>query len=258
MVSTRNHPSAFPPPSLSPTKAGSPSKSPGRRTASLSPPPPLNGAVLSTATTRASSSRGVFAHRPRRLVLVWLLLSLPLVTWDFVYVLLRPHTMPGGALHAPVYVPYELYGRVDHVYGWPSWERGDGWTAAQSWGNVAETVGYLAYLGAVGGVRALWGGRGEGGDRGVVSGRRAAWAVVGGLVVSTLTVGKTVLYFLNEACSGFHSIGHNDWLTLTFLWIIPNGAWLIMSFYMMVSFAGEIIDGLVPTGASPRAVKKAQ
>jgi hypothetical protein len=49
---------------------------------------------------------------------------------------------------------------------------------------------------------------------------------------------------LIEALSGFDSIGHNSWTNLIFLWIIPNGAWLVFPLYMLYVFGQEILEGL--------------
>ena len=54
--------------------------------------------------------------------------------------------MPGGWAHAPIWKPYALYGEIDHVYGWKAYNAGSGWTAAQTWVNVQETVAYATYL----------------------------------------------------------------------------------------------------------------
>ena len=43
---------------------------------------------------------------------------------------------------------------------------------------------------------------------------------------------------------GFDNIGHNDGTTLFFLWIIPNGAWLVLPAYMIWVFGREILQGL--------------
>ncbi|KAF6222844.1 hypothetical protein HO133_000895 [Letharia lupina] len=53
---------------------------------------------------------------------------------------------PGGAWHAPLFVPYALYGRVDRLYGAGAWEARNGFTGAQAGLNVVESVGYAAYL----------------------------------------------------------------------------------------------------------------
>ena len=163
MVTTRSHTDPFPPPS---------------------PPKPR------------SSGAKKWSHTPTPLTLLWLLVSIPLVTWDTFYVLLRPHTMPGGHLHSPVWKPYALYGVVDHVYGWPAFDAKDGFTGAQSSMNVLEVLGYLLYLGVV------WrkgGGEGKGpgvkgrlGER--VEGRWGAAAALGGFAVSVMTLSKTLLY----------------------------------------------------------------
>lgn len=99
--------------------------------------------------------------------------------------LLRPHTMaPGGALHAPLFVPYALYGRVDHLYGAEAWGAGNGFTGAQAGLNVVESVGYAAYLWVV------W----RYGEGGVVGGGWGGAACLVGFGVSVMTVSKTVLY----------------------------------------------------------------
>ena len=114
MVSTRNHPSTFPPPDLSPSKA---------------------------LTRSPRYSRKSWIHVPNRLTLFWLLVSLPLVIWDTAYVLLRPYSMPGGALHAPIWTPYALYGTVDYIYGQKAWDEHNGLTAAQASLNFADCAG---------------------------------------------------------------------------------------------------------------------
>lgn len=137
--------------------------------------------------------------------------------------------MPGGVLHSPIWKPYALYGTVDYIYGQPAWDAHNGFTAAQGTLNVVETVGYVMYLFLVlkgdavareGRGASLW--MGWLGEGRVVRGRLAAWAVVLGLSISVMTVSKTVLYWLNEAFSGFANIGHNGVWELVFLWIIPK------------------------------------
>lgn len=117
MVSTRSHPKDFPEPDLSPSKQ-----------------------------TPTRSRKGRWAHTPSNLTLLWLWISIPLVIWDTIYVLFRPHTMPGGWLHRPIYIPYDLYGRIDYVYGWKAFNEHNGFTAAQGTLNVVETLLYIYYL----------------------------------------------------------------------------------------------------------------
>jgi hypothetical protein len=130
-------------------------------------------------------------------------------------VLLRPHSMPGGALQWPLWVPYELYGQVDHVYGIKAWDAHTGWTAAQGTLNAFETAAYIVYLywvytygeqedkqgrgapelSTLGRLRAL-------GESRTVYGKFATWAVLLAFSTASLTFFKTVLYWLNEAFSG--------------------------------------------------------
>ena len=94
--------------------------------------------------------------------------------------------MPDGWLHSPIWTPYALYGTVDYIYGWKSWNEHNGFTAAQASLNVVESVGYVGYLWVV------WK-FGEGEKRVLPS----AWGGVAclfGFSLSVMTVSKTVLY----------------------------------------------------------------
>ena len=94
-----------------------------------------------------ASRKGV--HTPSIIVLAWLIISVPLVIWDTGYVLLRPHSMPGGKFHSPIWTPYALYGTIDYIYGWPAFDARNGFTAAQGLLNLFETAAYIFYLAVV-------------------------------------------------------------------------------------------------------------
>jgi hypothetical protein len=145
-----------------------------------------------------------WCHTASNLTLVWLAVSLPLVVWDVLYMLLRPHTMSGGWLQWPIWKPYEVYAAIDYVYGWPGYESGDGFGAAQSALNAIETVLYGLYLmivynhgvptSAGTGIQAgqglsslLAGGR-------KVRGKSGNRALIIGFAAAIMTLSKTVLY----------------------------------------------------------------
>ncbi|KAJ5551408.1 hypothetical protein N7535_000642 [Penicillium sp. DV-2018c] len=230
MVSTRHHPSEFP----SPDEAG--------KELVKSPP----------ATTNANSRK--WTHTPAAAVTIWLVVSVPLVIWDAGYVLLRPHSMPGGRLHSPIWTPYALYGSVDYIYGWPAYNARNGFTAAQTLLNIIETIGYISYLWIVysyGSTVARTGSRKTqkgfmwllNGDK-VVSGRIGAIALMIAYTASVMTLSKTILYWLNEFFSGFDNIGHNAPLTLFFYWIIPNGLWIVFPSYSIYTLGSEILSAI--------------
>lgn len=134
--------------------------------------------------------------------MAWLLISTPLVIWDTGYVLGRPHTMPGGRYHNPIWTPYALYGSVDYFYGWPQWEARNGFTAAQGTLNLVETAMYFYYLYVVfsgvaegwrsGIIDKIWREKTKG--RMVVEGPNTAAAVVVLFAAFVMTLSKTVLY----------------------------------------------------------------
>ncbi|KAL7626176.1 hypothetical protein AAE478_002946 [Parahypoxylon ruwenzoriense] len=233
MVTTRSaSKAASPAPSATPSTSNRKGTSIPRSSAPPPPPPHL------------------WAHTPSRTTLLWLAFSLPLVAWDSVYVLLRPLTMEGGSLHWPLYVPYRLYGEVDHVYGWKAFRARNGFTAAQGTLNVLESAMYIAYLyvyfssrgpalSPAGTARAR-----------SLTGRPAAVALLIAFSAAVMTLSKTVLYWLIEYFSGFDNIGHNNAQDLITLWIIPNGLWLVFPTYLIYVMGGEIIQGLTAASSA--------
>ncbi|KAJ6256381.1 hypothetical protein Dda_8881 [Drechslerella dactyloides] len=198
----------------------------------MSPAVATNG----IAKPRAKSAVPRFLHNPPRLFLLWLAISLPLVTWDFSYVLLRPHSMPGGRFHTP-WIPYALYAQVDLVYGRKHYDDGEGFNPAQSTLNVAETALYLYYLYLVGF-----------GSTGGVGGRKGAVALVCGFAASVMTFWKTALYVLIEVVGNYKNTGHNSPATMFWLWIVPNSPWLIFPAYMISVLGRELVAALAGEG----------
>lgn len=229
MVATRNHPKEFPDPETAAAMAQSTDSSSPRKRAtrtstanSASPTKAVSSSPPATPTRTSRSSKpvardggGGWSHTPSNLTLIWLAVSLPLVVWDTGYVVLRPHSMPGGFLHKPLWAPYGLYGTIDHMYGFKHLNLGTGWTAAQGTINAAETAAYFAYLyllytygeqeprqGTGAPAKSLMGQFRALSESRTVYGKMAAWTAVLGYSVATVTFWKTVLYMLNESFSG--------------------------------------------------------
>ena len=298
MVSTRGHPTAFPEPELPP--AASPTKSPSKR--SVSPSKRSVSATLSSAANGAAHSATEYSnslekvinskntsptripfarpiplnpglHTPPPLSILWLVISLPLVIWDTGYVLLRPYSMPGGKLHKPIWSPYELYGKVDHTYGWPAYNAGSGFTSAQGSMNLIETIGYIWYLSVV--ISRLQGVKqGDSKWMALLTGKHsgvkgAERAVTMCFAVCVMTVSKTVLYCkypfhslsyllllnstnpsidigLNEGLSNppLKGLRHNDFSTLFWIFIVPNILWIVVPTYSGWVLWREIVGGL--------------
>ncbi|KAL2264172.1 hypothetical protein VTK26DRAFT_878 [Humicola hyalothermophila] len=57
---------------------------------------------MPSSASPASPTPMAWSYTPGRLTLFWVAISLPLVAWGAAYVLLRPHSMPGGSLHWPL------------------------------------------------------------------------------------------------------------------------------------------------------------
>ncbi|SYW77045.1 related to Adiponectin receptor 1 [Ustilago bromivora] len=163
-------------------------------------------------------------HRPRPLISAWLFLSSFVVAWDVGYILLRPRSFLGGDLHW-IWSPYKLYMNIDYIYGLPSWDAKDGFPAAQSLMNVVECFLNLFYVYLV---------------HLKATPKSIAVAPVWGLIAVTMTLSKTILYALNDYCCGWCKTGHNDWNTLVFLYILPNGLWILFPAIIALIFIHEL------------------
>ncbi|KAF3044212.1 hypothetical protein E8E11_008606 [Didymella keratinophila] len=203
----------------------------------------------------AEVGEGTWCHTASNVTILWLIVSLPLVLWDSLYILLRPHTMAGGALQWPLWKPYEIYAAIDYVYGWPGWESNDGFGGAQGALNAVETVLYGLYVmiiyyhsvpapaGTGLDVKSEGLGAWLAGGR-KVPGRNGNRALLIGFTAAVMTLSKTVLYYFNEYFSGFKSVGHNDWFTIFLFYGVMNGLWVIFPAYMTVVFGSDILQAL--------------
>ncbi|KAL6925227.1 hypothetical protein FSST1_002501 [Fusarium sambucinum] len=210
-----------------------------------------NGTTASAKKRRLSVQEPKkWNHAPSSATVFWLALSLPLVAWDSGYVLGRPYTMPGGHLQWPLYMPYALYGQVDHVYGWKAFEAKNGFTGAQTAMNIVEMILYFMYLWMIWRRADKVTNKKEKKKR-TVSGRSGALAVLIGFSAAVMTLSKTVLYWAHEYFSEFSNISHNTPVDILTLWIIPNGMWLIFPTYMVYAFGKNILDGLTLASGQP-------
>jgi hypothetical protein len=103
--------------------------------------------------------------------------------------------MPGGKWHSPLYKPYALYATVDYLYGFPAIEMNQGFTGAQGWMNVAETLLYgwfLYFVFAYGNPLSSTGNQILA-QRKIV-GKTAGVAILVGFAATIMTLSKTILY----------------------------------------------------------------
>jgi hypothetical protein len=261
MVSTRQTPRGnFPTSELSPTKKSvrtstaspAPSSSPdlnasptaktfARRAANIARDAAVDTIAVASPPAPSEVNESTWCHTASNLTVLWIAVSIPLVLWDSLYILLRPHTFEGGALQWPIWKPYEIYAAIDKVYSRSAWDAQEGFGGAQGVLNAVELVMYGLYAmilynhgipAAAGtgaqisqGVGAWFAGgvkiRGQVGNR----------ALIIGFAASVMTLSKTVLYCeytavcgrfgqllmaldFNEYFSGFASVKHNDWFTI--------------------------------------------
>jgi len=93
-------------------------------------------------------------------------------------------------------------------------------------------VGFLAFFLHLGGSRA---------------------SVLAAFTAATMTVSKTILYLGLEIVSGFENVGHNDLRTLVALYLVPNGLWIIVPFFIMVAAGSRILCALAAVDGAKKS-----
>ena len=128
-----------------------------------------------------------WTRTPSLAILLWLSALIPFTVWDLAYIFLRPHSLPSGPWHRPVFAPYTAYAETDLIYGPSAWESGDGFVAAHCVLNLLAYALGSTYLWLV----LMHGRKGIGMHNalGGAAGRRAALIV---LVEGAMTATKTV------------------------------------------------------------------
>ncbi|KAJ7370260.1 hypothetical protein OS493_033606 [Desmophyllum pertusum] len=141
---------------------------------------------------------------------------------DATYIILRPRTMKsqGGDLNY-LYRPYNTYVTVDRRYE----DLKDDFVKGVSWMNLAEVA--LNFFAIAMHIK-----------------NKAGLAVLLAFMVSAMTLAKTVLYFLvsTPLCSLQHFVNYSDLTRLIFLYIIPNGIWIVVPLLCMVATGRMMVD----------------
>ncbi|KAI7850470.1 hypothetical protein BDC45DRAFT_487865 [Circinella umbellata] len=156
---------------------------------------------------------------------LWFFISSLVVLWDAGYCLLRPYSMEGGKWNL-LWLPYNLYGKIDKFYGIEALNEHDGFTAAQASMNLVETVLNFLYLWMAS------------------DSQKSGRASLVGFSAAILTVAKTVLYWLVEFFSGMRHTGHNELFDYILLWVIPNGAWIVVPGLIAYVLGKDLVDRL--------------
>lgn len=147
---------------------------------------------------------------------IWLVISAFVVLWDAGFILLRPHTLPGGKYHS-FWKPYAKYIQLDTLYN----DEKDIFVRVQSVFNIFEA--FLTFLASM-----------------MLCIKNVKLQVAGSvlaLIVSCFTYWKTCIYFFYD--EGFINF-NNSTFDLVMLFLIPNLIWIVMPFLAIVSISRGI------------------
>lgn len=146
----------------------------------------------------------------------WFVLSSIVVLWDVGFILMRPESMEGGEW-SWIWKPYPNYYRVDKAYG----DMSNHWIRTQTYGNILESALNFISVGMYFS-SSTW---------------MNKFAPILGMNAAMMTFWKTVLYWGIEIVSGFENTAHNNLFDAVFIFIIPNGFWLVVPFAIILWFA---------------------
>ncbi|RNF08217.1 cholestenol Delta-isomerase [Trypanosoma conorhini] len=166
---------------------------------------------------------------------LWFLLTAPVVLIDGVFVLTRSSSpsVPHPLADTPPFNWWVLYATYDRRYA----PNDDAFVVVQSWMNMLEVaLGILALVLSH---------RGS-----VVEGLQLA------LVVSVMTLYKTVLYLAMEVVEGGKYTKHNSTFDTLMMTVLPSSFWIIVPAMLIVQ-CGRRLSGAVPgSKAAPQKRKK--
>ena len=152
-------------------------------------------------------------------VKLWLFISSIIVTWDYLFVLLRPATLPGGNLNK-FWKPYSKYIEIDTLYKSES----DRFIIIQSYFNIFETLLNFTCLLMI-----------------FFMSKSVKWQVFNGLftlICISFTFWKTAIYFIyDDVFINYNTNTHE----LILLFLIPNSMWLIGPIASMIDIIRRFI-----------------
>eukprot|EP00048_Salpingoeca_helianthica_P023066 m.22040 g.22040 ORF g.22040 m.22040 type:complete len:175 (-) comp8217_c0_seq1:49-573(-) len=156
-------------------------------------------------------------------VVVWIQVSILIVLWDASFVLLRPLSMEGGPYEA-IYAPYKKYITVDKMYGHMEEDGTKFFIVAQSIVNLVEVtflqISIFLHL------------------------QKDPRCELVAFSASLCVAAKTVLYATVEVVSGSRHTSQNNWADFIFLYVIPNGLWIVFPMLIVVTLGSRIATRL--------------
>jgi len=172
---------------------------------------------------------------------LWFIISSLIVMADVLFVLLRPHSMKGGAYaNVPFWNFYPIYYSIDRLYA----DMENAFVRAQSYINIVEIIGNVIGLSFF------------------FMGRHARGLMVL-LLAAQATLAKTLLYFVHEHCfqpdaanhPTAHNFPHDTWKYVV-LYMLPNGMWIIFPLLIVRNLACQLLAAIPDRGAVVAAQDK--
>ncbi|KAK7198103.1 Emopamil binding protein [Novymonas esmeraldas] len=156
---------------------------------------------------------------------IWFLLSAPVVVVDAIFVLMRANSVdvPHPLADTPPFKYWLIYAEHDHRYA----PNDDAFVVLQSWLNLVEVaLGLLVALLALG--------------------RAQNAAIKLAIVVSLMTLYKTVIYLGIDVVEGSKYTKHNTLQDQVLMFVIPSSVWLVASSVILRQCFSALVVANVP------------
>ncbi|KAI6652672.1 hypothetical protein LOD99_4455 [Oopsacas minuta] len=151
-------------------------------------------------------------------IYTWLIFTSIITLWDLGFVLNRPHSISNPIWKAS----YGIYIEVDTLYD----DLNDDFIYSVALMNLVEVVlNIISLL--------------------TLCTRNYKGASILALIASSMTLSKTMLYFMMEVVGGFKHTGHNDAITLFTFYLFPNLIWIFVPLIAIYSISLAFIDGQI-------------
>lgn len=159
-------------------------------------------------------------HAIPKWIMIWLAISTIIISWEMLFILLRPASFANGSL-AAIWIPYAQYVKIDTSY-------------ADLQNDFVNALPFMDLFEIAIGIAALT----------FNYLRKTPAAMVFAFSSFLLTGTKTIFVFVQEGVGGFKHVGHNSISDLVFLYFLPNSIWIVIPFLAVFILGRDLISRL--------------
>lgn len=156
-------------------------------------------------------------HAIPKWIVIWLSISIIIITWEMLFIVMRPDSFADGSL-AAIWMPYAKYVKIDTSY-------------ADLQNDFVNALPLMDLIEITIGLTALF-----------LNYKRNNAAIVFAFSSLLLTGTKTIFVFVQEAIGGFKHVGHNAISEIILFYVLPNSIWIFFPFLAVFMLGRYLTD----------------